>query len=267
MRRVLGIEPRLRGAPLGTLVVDCCQYRVFLGVQAMRTREEWNAWYAKANPWGTAGSIDDEVRVEALVRRLRHAKFRLGLDLGCGEGRLTHVLAQFCDRIVGYDISDTAVQRARVQFPHIEFGTGDLLEVVARPEILVSPFDFVAAAETLYYLQTDAEREEAVSGLARLGAPSCLFFVSVIVNSTSRFRRYFSHDEIVALLSRHFIVIDAFACLAQDTPGLRAARALCPTRELRRRLTAAWTALQAPQDCKHAGYFALKRSNAASDAH
>ena len=205
----------------------------------MRTRDEWNAWYAKANPWGTAGTVDDEVRTEALVRRLRYAKFRLGLDLGCGEGRLTDVLTGICDRIAGYDISDTAVQRARVQYPHIEFGTGDMLEVIKRPEVIATPFDFVSSAETLYYLQTDAEREEAVSGLARLGVPTCLFFVSVIVNSSSRYRRYFSHKEIVDLLSRHFVVIDTFPCLAQDALGLRVARSLCPTRDARRRLTSA----------------------------
>lgn len=227
----------------------------------MRNRDEWNKWYAKPNPWGTAGGIDDQVRTRALTQRLRHARFDYGLDLGCGEGGLTNELAKICEKVVGYDISDKAIERARSSFPHVRFGVGDLLDVIKLPEVVAAPFDFISVAETLYYLQTDSERQEAVAGLARLGAPSCLFFVSVIVNSPSKYRRYFTHNEIVALLEAHFVVIESFPCLAQDSLCLRLVKHCAPTRDLRMRLTELWTSLQAPEHCKHSGYFALKRSN------
>jgi hypothetical protein len=134
-----------------------------------------------------------------------------------------------------------------------------LLEVIQRPDVLAEPFDFISVAEMLYYLQTDEERREAVRGLAQLGVPNCLFFISVIVNSSTKYRRYFSHEECLALLSEHFVVIESFPSIAAHSEVFRLMRCLTPTRALRLRLTEAWTNLQAPERCRHAGYLAIKR--------
>jgi len=224
----------------------------------MRTPEEWDAFYRTPNPWGSSGGPEDLVRSESLLTRLRDAHFESAIDFGSGEGRLTNELSQLASQVVGYDISATAVARARKRYPHIEFQQGDLLDVLQQPAITSEPFDFVCVAEMLYYLQTDDERHAAVAGLAKIGRPNCLFFFSVIVTGSSKHRRYFVHEEFVKLLSEHFNVIASFPCLARETWAYRALRQLSFTPALQRRFIRVWTAMHRPEQAKHAGYFALK---------
>jgi len=161
--------------------------------------------------------------------------------------------------MVGYDISGTALERARQTYPHLQFEQGDILDMLKDPSVKSQPFDFVCAAEVLYYLQAEADRREAIAGLARLGTPNCLYFFSVIVVPGSAQRRYFTYQEFVDLLSGHFCIIDSFACWPRETPAFRALRRLAPTRAARHRFVRTWTKLCRPEAAKHAGYFALKR--------
>ena len=220
-------------------------------------RSQWEAFYTKPNPWGSELGIEDIVRTNTLVGRVQHANFRHALDLGCGEGVLTNELSKISEQIVAYDISDIALNRARHRFPHIEFRQGDIFEVIQRPDVLAEPFDFISVAEMLFYTQTDEKRREAVRGLAQLGAPNCLFFISVVVNSSTKHRR-FSHEKCLALLSEHFRVIESFPSIAAQSEVFRLMQFLTPTRSLRLRLIEAWTKLHEPKGCS-AGYLAMKR--------
>lgn len=101
-------------------------------------------------------------------------------------------------------MSSRAIERAWTSFPGIDFRQGELLEVVALPEIRAMPFGLILVSEVLYYFQTDEERHAAVAGIAQLGVPSCVCYFSVIVTGASRKRRYLTHAEFVRLLSPHF---------------------------------------------------------------
>lgn len=231
----------------------------------MRSQQEWEKWYAEPNPWGTDGSDKDLVRIDVLFERLKYARFANVLDVGCGEGRLTNALSTVAHKSYGIDIAANALERARTRYPHIDFRQGDLLDVVKRPDIAAIPFDFIAASEVLYYLQTDDERHAALVGLAELGAPSCLYYFSVIVTGSSKYRRYFTHDEFVRLVSEHFTIIDAFPSVADVPVMLSVLCRLLPSQKLSRELIKAWTITRKLDKCRHVGYFAVKRRRAASD--
>jgi SAM-dependent methyltransferase len=225
----------------------------------MRTKEEWDAWYAAPNPWGTEGTDKDRVREDILLERLRRGRFTQLLDLGCGEGRLTNALSTLSAHTQAYDISERAVERARSRFPHIAFGVGDMLDVLTRPDVIDMPFDLVTVSEVLYYFQTDEERRLALSRLARIGAPECLYYFSAIITGSSKHRRYFSHDEFIDEVSRHFNIVDAFPSVADLPPVVEFLRRhLLPER---RRLQAlrAWTLSRGTRQCRHLGLFAVKR--------
>ncbi len=76
------------------------------------------------------------------------------LDLGCAEGGFTAAMAQESGarRVVGVDISPTAVARARQSYPHLEFLQRDLLHLR-----LDERFDCIVASQNLYYFNP-AER-------------------------------------------------------------------------------------------------------------
>jgi hypothetical protein len=71
-----------------------CDLEALGGRECMRSQAEWDAFYAKPDPWGSEGGIEDIVRTNTLLRRIQHANFRHALDLGCGEGVLTNELSK-----------------------------------------------------------------------------------------------------------------------------------------------------------------------------
>jgi len=235
-------------------------------VAGLRSREEWERWYAKPDPWETEGSDKDRVRTEAILERLKHARFVNYLDLGCGEGRLTKALSTLCQNTYAFDIAENALGRARSRYQNIEFQQGDLLDVIVRPEIARIPFDFISVSEVLYYFQTDEERAAAISGLARIGTLACLYYFSVIVTGPTKYRRYFTYDEFTQLLSEHFNVIDAFPSVADVPRWLDLLRHLLPSEHRTVAVLRAWTASRRQKNCRHLGCFALKRDAGSSDA-
>jgi SAM-dependent methyltransferase len=226
----------------------------------VRTAAEWDKWYLRPNPWDFEGGDEDRVRTELLLGRLKHARFRNLLDLGCGEGQLTDTLSRLSENTYAIDIAQTAVDRARARFPHIRFEQGDLLDVIHDPKIARIPFDFISVSEVLYYFQSEEERRAAVGGLARIGAPACLYYFSVLVTGASRYRRYFTHDGFIRMLSEHFQVVDFFPLVAE--PCVLPLARILPHPRLRAALRWALTVTRKPEHCKHVGYFALKRTPA-----
>jgi predicted TPR repeat methyltransferase len=73
------------------------------------------------------------------------------LDIGCGLGVLTRQLAPFGEKILGLDISNTAVTEARERsagFTNLEFAQDDVMAFDPGRR----QFDLVVLADTLYYL-------------------------------------------------------------------------------------------------------------------
>jgi SAM-dependent methyltransferase len=233
-------------------------------VESLRSREEWERWYAKPDPWETEGSDTDRVRTEAILERLKHAHFVNFLDLGCGEGRLTKALSMHCQNTYAFDIEENALERARSRYQNVEFRQGDLLDVIVLPEIVRIPFDLISVSEVLYYLQTDEERNAAISGLARIGTLACLYYFSAIVTGASKYRRYFTYDSFLQLLSGHFNVIDTFPSVANVPRWLGLLRYLWPSEPRTLAVLRAWTATRRPEDGRHVGCFALKREAGSS---
>ncbi len=225
----------------------------------MRSQEEWDKWYTQPNPWGSEGTDEDIVRTEILLDRLKDASFVLTLDLGCGEGAVTNLVSLLSRQTLAFDISSRAIERARTRFPGIDFRQGELLDVIARPEIRAMPFDLILVSEVLYYLQTDEERHAAVSGIAQLGIPSCVYYFSVIVTGASKYRRYFTHEGFTRLLSTHFNIIDRFVSVAEFPLVFEFLLRLVPSHRIRQKLLKAWTATREISNSRHMGYLAVKR--------
>lgn len=117
------------------------------------------------------------------------------LDVGCGEGTLTSLVAGAldCERAVGVDFLPEAIERARAQ-SRWEFA----VETLPKLRYASGEFDLVIASEVLYYLPPK-EREAAVNEFHRVLAPRgrLLFTSRLGVN-------YFQHDEVWNLLGERF---------------------------------------------------------------
>ncbi|MCB0586078.1 MAG: class I SAM-dependent methyltransferase [Phaeodactylibacter sp.] len=96
-----------------------------------------------------------------------------GLDLGCGNGRITAWLQrQTGARFLGVDISPEAIRRAhQASNPGLEFRVGNMNELSFSER-----FDFILSIDTLYYAASLKHTVEAcLSHLRPGGAFACFF--------------------------------------------------------------------------------------------
>lgn len=94
-----------------------------------------------------------------------HAKLKKAvvLDAGCGDGIFTKLLAKRYADVVGVDISNTMVSRARATFPTLRFSVGDISKDLT--DLREHSFDVIVLAKTLMYVH---QLEQAVNNLSRL---------------------------------------------------------------------------------------------------
>ncbi|WP_377845461.1 class I SAM-dependent methyltransferase [Bosea sp. UC22_33] len=106
--------------------------------------------YAIKDPWNL-GSAKEQHRFaasNAIIRRIVGDCDSL-LELGCGEGFQTVWLAQLSHTVAGIDVSEKAVERARLVCPQAELKVGTAEGV--RALFPQRRFDLVTAFEVLYY--------------------------------------------------------------------------------------------------------------------
>lgn len=108
--------------------------------------------YSADVPWHqdrTAFSILSDHTVSILKRRAATSL----LDVGCGLGYMAERLRlelPALQRVVGIDVSATAVAKARALFPHIEFFAGTLADFPRRER-----YDVVVSKDVLWYVLDD----------------------------------------------------------------------------------------------------------------
>jgi len=97
---------------------------------------------------------------EIALSMLKGWNFNSILDIGCGKGVLTHVLKKRNNRILGIDISETAVENARSRYPDIDFDVADITTLNVLVDCLKKAkepgekfVDLVFTSETLSYLE------------------------------------------------------------------------------------------------------------------
>jgi SAM-dependent methyltransferase len=105
------------------------------------------------NPHGEADFVDD------VLGGMRPASV---LDAGCGTGRVAVELARRDIDVIGVDLDEDLLDRARAKAPELTWVHGDLAGLD-----LGRTFDVVALAGNVVPYVTEADRPAAVAGCAR----------------------------------------------------------------------------------------------------
>jgi SAM-dependent methyltransferase len=113
--------------------------------------------------------INDEVYRPYLERSLPGIGKR-AIDLGCGSGRFTGLLADRCASVVAVDIAKREIEiaRAKRSRPNVEYRAADLLEVGPAKDGL---FDVVLSVNTLFHLFRQHDADRVLSHVRSLVAP------------------------------------------------------------------------------------------------
>lgn len=118
------------------------------------------------------------------------------LDFGCGKGAFTHLLKTKNNRVLGVDLSRTAIRKASARYPDIEFRAlpgGRLSSVAGR-------FELAVAMEVLSYLK---DWRAALAVLARKA--SYLYVTLYVPRDALGFVKSF--EELRAALSGHGTIV------------------------------------------------------------
>jgi len=86
-------------------------------------------------------------RISLLI--LDRYNFNYVLDVGCGKGAFTNLLKKKNHRVVGVDISETAIKKARAKYEDVEF-----MRLTAEEALnLTEAWGLIVAMEVLSYLR------------------------------------------------------------------------------------------------------------------
>ena len=106
------------------------------------------------------------------------------LDIGCGNGRHTELLADVADRVLGLDASRALLDAATER-------VGDRAALVlgdgARLPLAANAVDLAVYVATLHHLPSGADRSASLDELARVLAPEGRALVSVWSTAHDRF--------------------------------------------------------------------------------
>lgn len=121
------------------------------------------------DPWSTHASAYERAKFAATIGSLTRPRYRHCLEVGCGAGALTSLLAQRCDALTAMDCTPgaLAVARAHASGAGVAFIEGCVPE--AWP---ASAPDLVMLSEVLYFM-TDKEALGLASLLARKTLDDC----------------------------------------------------------------------------------------------
>jgi SAM-dependent methyltransferase len=91
-----------------------------------------------------------------------------GVDLGCGSGRFTGLLAERCGSVLAVDVSarEVAIARAKRAYPTVDYRVASLLDVPPDP-----PFDLVLSVNTLFHLFAEHGPDRVLRHVRSLVAP------------------------------------------------------------------------------------------------
>lgn len=124
--------------------------------------------YSTPDPYGLATDSYEQSKYDLIMQELAGGRFARTLEVGCGEGLLSERLVGLTDELVGVDISESAVGRARERFRG-DRGTTTAGRVRFERRTLPfdmpeGTFDLVVCSDVLYYW----EQRTLVTGTARL---------------------------------------------------------------------------------------------------
>jgi tRNA (uracil-5-)-methyltransferase TRM9 len=112
---------------------------------------------------------------------------RIGLDVGCGNGRHAEVLAEHVGLVVGLDVSRGVLGTARTRAVDRGFDVELVQGDAATLPIGADRVDVAVSIATVHHLPTRESRRESLAELARVLAPDGRALVSAWSTAHDRF--------------------------------------------------------------------------------
>jgi peptidoglycan/xylan/chitin deacetylase (PgdA/CDA1 family)/SAM-dependent methyltransferase/GT2 family glycosyltransferase len=176
----------------------------------------WNQIFESADPWNYTSPYEQK-KYDRTLEMLPDQPIARALELACAEGHFTERLAPRVGSLIGADISERALERARLrcrQHSNVEFLCLDLIE-----SPIPGDMDLIVCSEVLYFLEdVDALRSIAHKLKSALAPGGRLVTAHASVLSDDPGQTGFDWSKPFGAKTIH----DVFAAM----PGLRKERSL-----------------------------------------
>src|SRR6202790_2222818 len=195
-----------------------------------RLQQEFNRWADEGE-----GAKMDRHHVDITEKTMRRMDLRPGervLDLGCGSGWATRLLARMVGegpdgfgQVVGVDVSDEMIRQARAdskEFDNVMFVVGSAAQIPWEENF----FDKMLSVESFYYYP---DQERALAELFRVMAPHGRMFILINLYKDNPYSLQWvdklkvpvhvrSEAEYIELLKRHAFENVTAQRIPDDTP-------------------------------------------------
>lgn len=115
--------------------------------------EEYESRWQAGDPWAGKGDAEHTAEKNSLQRDfLAGRRYRRTIEVGCGNGNLTPILAALSDAVLSVDIAASALARAREAcgpLPNVEFREQNAVQF---DYVEHGPWDLITMVETVYSL-------------------------------------------------------------------------------------------------------------------
>src|SRR6201997_1728073 len=193
-------------------------------------QQEFNRWAAAGE-----GPKMENHHLDITAKTIRRMNLRPGervLDLGCGSGWATRLLARFVGegpdgfgQVVGLDVSDEMIREARAaskDFDNVLYVWGSAQQIPWEENF----FDKVLSVESFYYY---ADQDRALMELFRVMAPRARLFILINLYADNAYSPQWVHKlkvpvhvrsaaEYVELLKKHAFENVEARRVPDDTP-------------------------------------------------
>jgi SAM-dependent methyltransferase len=121
-------------------------------LSGQKVREFCEGLWQRGDPWSIESSEYERARCARLIAMLEGRRYARALEIGCGAGYFTRLLAPLANQIVAFDISATAIARARALgdgLETVDFRVANIMDYEWRAD---GPWDLVVFNDTICYL-------------------------------------------------------------------------------------------------------------------
>jgi len=130
------------------------------GLKAMSERQQadqqardfFQGLWTQGDHWDFDTSDYEKDRLTSLITMLQGRRYPRVLEIGCGSGHFTRLLADVADQILALDIAPAAIERARASYggpATVDFRVANVMTYKPGPD---GPWDLVVMTETVCYL-------------------------------------------------------------------------------------------------------------------
>jgi len=119
---------------------------------SFKARAFFEDLWKRGDPWEFKTSDFERDKYARQFAMLQGRRYARALEIGCGNGCFTRLLAGIADRTVALDISPTAIEQARTAaggVGAVDFRAANIMDYDPHAE---GPWDLVVMSETVCYL-------------------------------------------------------------------------------------------------------------------